>query len=778
VTAIRLLAAFVLAALTCSAAAHAQITALPNGVESGNELARIRVTALSESIIRVRIGKAGVFAEDASWAVPAGARRQSVAVTATPDGFQTKSIAVHIDAATLRLNITDLQGRTIVADEGEPLKFDGKGFELRKTLPIDQHIFGMGDKTGLLDRRGYTLTDWNTDFFGFAPSSDPIYKSIPFYIGTSGDGFSYGLFLDNSWRSTFDFGHRDADAIEISAPDGPIDYYVIAGPSIAEVTRRYTDLTGKAPLAPQWALGYQQSRWGYSSDAEVRAIGRHLRSDRIPADVVWMDIDYQDRNRPFTVNSKIFPDMRKLNVDMAADGFHLVAITDLHVAYLPNQDYAPYDTGIAGNHFVHKADGSFYVAPVWPGPAVFPDFTRAATRSWWGNLYKDFIADGFSGFWNDMNEPAVFETPTKTMPVDNIHRIESDDFAARDATHSEIHNVFGMQNTRGTFEGMARLRPNVRPFVMTRASYAGGQRYAATWTGDNSSTWDHLRLCVEQMINLGLSGFSYNGCDVGGFVGGASPELLTRWYEIAAFSPVFRNHAANDAPHAEPWVDGPEHLAIRRKFIEERYRLMPYFYALAEQNSRTGDPILRPIFYDYPDALKLGCDQTLSFTVGRNLLVAAPPRPESPRPIKICLPAGGWYDYWTGQAVAEHQFSQEPKLDYVPVFVRAGTILPRQPLVQSTMQAPNGPLQLDIYPGEDCRGELYLDDGIHVSGPGLRQTVTCSVTPKGVSLNFGPRTGKYKPWWKQIAVTVHGAQPTTLTIPDHPRAGPALIAAQ
>jgi alpha-glucosidase len=361
------------------------------------------------------------------------------------------------------------------------------------------------------------------------------------------------------------------------------------------------------------------------------------------------------------------------------------------------------------------------------------------------------------------------------MPLDNIHRIDSDDFAPRGATHAEVHNVYGMQNTRGTFDGMKRLRAGVRPFVMTRASYAGGQRYAATWTGDNSSTWDHLRLCVEQLINLGLSGFSYSGCDVGGFVGGASPELLTRWYEIAAFTPVYRNHAAHDAPHAEPWVDGPEHLAIRRKFIEERYRLMPYLYALAEQNARTGDPIMRPLFYDYPDALKMDCDTALSFTVGRNLLVAAPPRPESPQPFNICLPAGAWYDYWSGAPITEHKLTQQPKLDVVPVFVRAGTILPRQGLVQSTMEMPKGPLELDIYPGQDCRGELYFDDGVRIGGPSLRQSVTCTVTPKGVALRFDARQGSYRPWWKQIAVTVHGSQPVRMTIADHPRAGEVMI---
>jgi alpha-glucosidase len=322
---------------------------------------------------------------------------------------------------------------------------------------------------------------------------------------------------------------------------------------------------------------------------------------------------------------------------------------------------------------------------------------------------------------------------------------------------------------------MERLRPGVRPFVMTRASYAGGQRYAVTWTGDNSSTWDHLRLCVEQLTNLGLSGFAYSGCDVGGFIGGASPDLLTRWYEIAAFSPVFRNHSANDAPRAEPWVDGPEHLAIRRRFIEERYRLMPYLYALAEQNSRTGDPMMRPLFYDHPDALKLDCDQALSFAVGRDLVVAAPARPESPQPQAVCLPAGHWYDYWTGLPVTQNKLKVTPKLDSVPVFVRAGAILPRQPLVQSTAQTPGGPLEIDVYPGEDCRGELYFDDGLSVHGASLRQSIQCGATPKGVTLHFGPRQGSYRPWWKQIAVTLHGAQVTRMTIPDQPRARDVVI---
>ncbi len=770
-------AALVLVAAFVGQSAGAKpITHLATGVEANSGTARVGITAITDSILRVRIARGGKFGEDASWAVPADVRHQRVAVTPTPDGFRTSAVAVHINPSTLQLMVTDSAGKTIVSDLSDAVRFEGRRFTLRKALPIGEHIFGMGDKTGVLDRRGYTFTNWNSDTFGYTPSTDPIYKSIPFYIALGAPGGAYGLFLDNTWRSTFDFGHKDADAIEISAVDGPIDYYVIAGPTMRDVVRRYTDLTGKAPLAPLWSLGYQQSRWSYMSDAEVRTLAGRFRQEHFPIDVIWLDIDYQDHNRPFTVNKATFPDMRKLVADMGSDGIRLVPITDLHVAYLPKQGYAPFDSGIAGNDFVHDANGKLYVAPVWPGPSVFPDFTRAFTRVWWGSLYKDFIDDGFAGFWNDMNEPAVFDTPTKTMPLDNIHRIESDDFAPRNASHAEIHNVYGMENTRGTFEGMKRWRPNQRPFVMTRASFAGGQRYAVTWTGDNSSTWDHLRLCVDQLMNLGLSGFSYSGCDVGGFTGGPSPELMTRWFEVAAFTPIFRDHSTKDSPRAEPWVDGPEQLAIRKHYVEERYRLLPYVYALADENARTGDPLMRPVFYDYPDALDGGCDQSMSFTLGRSLLIAGPPKPESPEKFDICLPMGGWYDYWTGRPVTAAKLTETPRLDLLPVFVRAGTILPRQPLVRSTMEKPDGPLELDVYPGPKCGGTLYFDDGTTVNGPNLRQTIECAAVPTGVAVWFNAREGSWRPWWKQITVVVHGAHETRMTIPDQPRAAKIIVA--
>ena len=324
---------------------------------------------------------------------------------------------------------------------------------------------------------------------------------------------------------------------------------------------------------------------------------------------------------------------------------------------------------------------------------------------------------------------------------------------------------------------MRALRPTERAFVLTRASYAGGQKYAATWTGDNSSSWDHLKLSVSMLLNLGLSGFSYSGADVGGFTGGPSPDLMTKWFEIAAFTPFFRDHAGNDAPHAEPWVDGPEHLAIRRHFVEERYRLLPYFYSLAANNAQTGDPIMRPVFYDYPAMVTTPCNPAMTFTLGAKLLIGGNPKPESPQDYAICLPAGGWYDYWTGEPInavpldhdAYAKINATPRLDSLPVFVRAGSILPRQALVQSTSQVPGGPLELHIYPGADCAGEIYDDDGHSMDfakGVFMRQAIRCTVGAHGVeTIAFEARQGSFKPWWHDIALVIHGANaPRSVTV--------------
>lgn len=738
-----------------------------------NNQGTVRVSPITPFMVRIRFAAASDEFQDESWAVNAELRKSKAAAQIAGSTLTTTYLVAHVDPETLAVSVKDRNGKPIVTDAAIPMVRNGSQFTINKKLAIGEKIFGMGDKTGSLDRRARAFTNWNTDFYGFKASDDPIYKSIPFYISTGGEGGAYGLFLDNPFRSWFDFGQRSDDILSFGAEDGAVDYYVIAGPTVAEVVRRYTDLTGKAPLPPRWALGYQQSRWSYMSETEVRELAKRLREEKVPTDVIWLDIDFQDRNRPFTIDRKAFPTFEKMISDLDAQGIKTVAITDLHIASAENQGYSPYDEGIAKDHFLKNADGSVYVGPVWPGPSVFPDFTRKVTLEWWGGLFKDLTDAGVAGIWNDMNEPAIFETPTKTMPLTVQHRIEDDGFRSRTTSHREVHNVYGMENSRATYDGLRKLRPDARAFVMTRASYAGGQRYAATWTGDNSSTWDHLKLSVAQTLNLGLSGFSWSGADVGGFTGGPSPELLTRWFQYAAFAPIFRDHSQKDVPRAEPWVHGEEHLAIRRKYVEERYRLMPYIYWVAETNSQTGDPIMRPTFYSYPDVLSVDCDMSMQFTLGAKLLVAGSPKPESPVSYKACLPAGGWYDYWTGKAIKGsisangkmEMVDLQPTLETLPVFVRAGSILPKQPLVQSLSDRPKGSLELHVYPGRDCSGEIYDDDGQSMAftrGDFLRQAVSCTTNATGVtSVTLSKRMGRFAPWWRDIRLVLHSTQRRT-----------------
>ena len=732
----------------------------------------MEVTALNEDVLRVRISPRDKPAEDASWVVAAQIRARTLNIQPTQSRgateFRTRHLNVRIENAPLRLIVSDLNGHLISADAPDrAAEITERSFTLRKLLPEAEHYFGLGDKTGPLDRRGETFVNWNTDSYGFGESTDPIYKSIPFFVGVGGPAGSYGVFLDNTFRTWFDFGHKEPQTLAFGAPDGPIDYYLIYGPSTSQVIQRYTELTGRPPLPPLWALGFQQSRYSYMSAAEIKSIASRLRAERLPADVIYMDIDYQDRNRPFTTNPNTFPDVPGLAKDLRARGFRLIAITDMHIAAAPGQGYAPYDSGMGGDHFVKNQSGALYVAEVWPGPSVFPDFTRSATRDWWGDLYRAFLADGIAGFWNDMNEPAVFKTASKTMPLDNLHRIDEPGFAPRTATHAEIHNVYGMENSRATYDGLRRLAPDERAYVLTRASFAGGQRYAATWTGDNSSSWNHLKLSVSMLLNLGLSGFAYSGADVGGFIGAPSPDLMTRWIEIASFTPYFRAHSAKDTPRKEPWVDGPRHTDIRRKYIEARYRLLPYIYALADENSHSGAPLMRPVFYEFPRMLEAPCEQSTTFMLGEALLINPSPDLESPAAYQACLPPGVWYDYWSGEKKvfisaagdgSAQRLNITPALATLPVFVRAGSIIPRQPLVQSTAETPAGPLTLDVYPGENCHGVLYWDDGHSMAfehGDYLRQKMRCTVKPEGVELQFEARQGEFVPWWHQLVVRIH-----------------------
>jgi alpha-glucosidase len=752
-------------------------TKISNVRSSSNGLAlhakgiHVLVQALREDVLRVRYWRGAAMPEDASWAVLPEARKSSVPVAPLKgkNGFTTSVLRVEVNPVSLQITVFDAKGN-ILQEDAAPIDFHGDAFELSQKMTFDSHYFGLGDKTGGLDRREQAFALWNTDAYLWQESTDPLYKAIPFFI-TYDSGRAIGTLLDNTWRSHFDFGRTRRNNLLMGSVNGPVDYYLLYGPSSKQVLATYAWLTGPTPLPPLWAFGYQQSRYSYMTQARVEEVAKRLRSDRIPTDAIYLDIDYQDRNRPFTGDQKAFPDFAGMIRTLHEEQMRVVAITDLHIANAPGQNYAPYDEGKAQDRFVHNPDGSVYTGEVWPGPAVFPDFTQRSSREWWGSLYTDFVHQGLDGFWNDMNEPSVFKTPSKTMPEEAVHRIEEPGFRRRTATHSEIHNIFGMQNSRATWEGLLQLRPNERPFVLTRAAYAGSQRYAATWTGDNSSTWNHLRMSTIMLKNLGLSGYSLTGADVGGFIGNPSPELLTKWMEIAAFQPIDRDHTEKGSADQEPWVHGLEHEAIRRRFIEERYGLLPYIYTTAEENVRTGLPIVRPLFMEFPEAtadkhpMDLDRAAANEFMLGEGLLIAPPPQLEQTEPYDVQFPTSGWYDYWTGKRLqtAETKVSAAtvtPRLDELPVYVRPGTILPYAPLTQSTQEIPQGPLTLRVYPGPNCHGALYSDDGhsfAYKNGEFLRMKFTCATASNGgLSVHVGAHEGTFRPWWSQLQVEVFG----------------------
>ena len=768
------------------------VKALPNGMIASSAVLHEEITALRDDVLRIRVWRGDTPPEDASWAVLSDARHASLPVTRQDEGgqfgFRTGALAVTIDRQTLEITIRNLAGE-ILQEDARPIRYDGDAFRIDKVMPADEHYFGLGDKTGPLDRRNEAFTLWNTDTYRFQESTDPLYKSIPYFMAYRA-GHAIGVLLDNTWRSSFDFGKESPGAYAFGAVAGPVDYYFFYGPDPKQVVETYAWLTGKPPLPPLWSFGFQQSRYSYTPQSRVLAIANHLRADRIPSDAIYLDIDYQEKNRPFTVDRSAFPDLPGMIAQLKAENFHLVMITDLHIANYPEPSYPPYDTGIAGDNFVKNADGSIYSGVVWPGPSIFPDFTRQQTRAWWGTLYRAFVRNGADGFWNDMNEPSIFNSPTFTMPLNVVHRIDEPGFAPRDATHAEIHNVYGMENSRATYEGLRALNPDSRPFVLTRATYAGGQRYAATWSGDNSSSWNHLRMTTPMLENLGLSGFAFSGADVGGFAGTPSPELLTRWIEVGAFQPIDRDHTEKGTGDQEPWVGGAEQENIRRHFIETRYRLMPYIYTLAEEASRNGLPLVRPLFLEFPDAtadrhpMDLDSGAGAEFLLGPDLLIAPQPFPDELDDYQVELPTSGWYDFWTGERVQSHALPQPatvavdpdppenskqpfaihvtPHLDRLPVYVRAGAILPMAPLVESTNETPHGPLTLRIYAGDPCTGSLYLDDGksfAYEQGAYLRMNFSCQLTQEGLQLKIGPHEGSYSAWWKEIRVEVYGLTP-------------------
>jgi alpha-glucosidase len=676
---------------------------------------------VSAHVLRVRFRAAPAFGREHSYAIvdrdlgATDAANASYRVDADRSEIRTDGLTVSVAHRPFRLQITAADGRVIDADDAaQGIYFNGSNVRVAKQLHDDEQIYGLGEKSGRLNRRGkqlggYGYTMWNTDAFAYDAGIDPLYASIPFYLVLRA-GRAHGVFLDNTFRSNFDIGKQSQSVLSFGAEDGDLDYYVIDGPDPKAVIARYTQLTGRMPLPPMWALGYHQCRYSYYPESRVRDIAQQFRARKIPADTLWLDIHYLDGYNPLTWDRTRFPDPAAMISDLRDEGFRLVTIIDAHPKKQPGWDV--YDSGLAGDHFIKNPDGSVYEAPVWPsnaavdpGPSVFPDFSRPATRAWWGGLHKRLTDIGVAGIWNDMNEPAVFVGPTWTMATGVRH-----DNEGQPTDHREIHNVYGQLMTRSTYEGLLALRPADRPFVLTRATFAGGQRYAAVWPGDNTSNWADLRMSIPMLTSLGLSGFAFVGADIGGFADSPTPELYTRWLQTGVFYPFMRTHTADGTADQEPWSYGPVYEAVNRRAIELRYELLPTIYSEMRQASVTGVPAMRPLMLDYPTD-KNTWELDDQFLFGSDLLVA-PVLHEAQVERDVYLPGGTWYDFATGAAFAGGARVKRPvTLASLPVFARAGAFVFMQPVVQNTGEMAGQPLRVRIFPAPASSGALYEDDG-------------------------------------------------------------------
>jgi len=566
------------------------------------------------------------------------------------------------------------------------------------------HYYGLGEKTGFLDKRGERYEMWNSDIFApHVPEIEALYQSIPYVLVHKQEG-AYGIFLDNPGRSFFDM-RSASDAFTIRAETGGFDYYFINGPQIKDVVKRYTALTGRIQLPPEWAIGYHQSRYSYMSQDEVLNLARTFREKQIPCDVIYLDIHYMDGYRVFTFDPDRFPDPKAMMAELKELGIRVVPIVDPGVKLDP--EYRVFKEGADKGFYCVKADGGPFVGPVWPGMSVFPDFTEDQVSEWWGDLHRFYTDMGIEGIWNDMNEPAVFNE-TKTMDVDTLHGNNGSP-----VTHGEIHNLYGLLMSKATSEGLKRNLGGNRPFVLTRAGYAGIQRYAAVWTGDNRSFWEHMSMAMPMVLNLGLSGIAFSGPDIGGFAHHSSGELLARWTQMGALFPYCRNHSELSTIRQEPWSFGPEVERICREYIELRYRLMPFLYSLFRESAETGLPIIRPLVLEYPEDPNVTnlCDQ---FLLGNQLLVAPIYRPGTDHRA-VYLPKGIWLDYWTGQKLegGRHILAHAP-LDTLPLYVKEGAIIPHAALVQSTMEQVADILSVNVYCSGNASGEFefYEDDGL------------------------------------------------------------------
>jgi len=721
-----------------------------NGVLITADNAFLSLSVYAPDIVRVRASQKN-FGWDFSYAVISPPLGRFAEIKEEKDRLllATEKLLVIVKKKPVRIQFSNKQGK-ILNEDDPALGITWLGTEVTcyKRLWSGERFIGLGEKTGPLDRRGRAYENWNTDYPYYGLEADPLYTTLPFFMGIHSSLF-YGIFLDNSSKTYFNFGASTDDRFSsFAAACGEMNYYFFGAPSVAEIIEDYTYLTGRMKMPPLWILGYQQCRWSYFPDSEVLTLARTFREKKIPADVIYLDIHYMDNYKIFTWNPERFPKPEEMIARLKEFGFHVVVIVDPGIKV--EKGYSAYEDGVNNGYFIRYPDKSFYTGNVWPGRCHFPDFTNPKVREWWGKQFIAYVDKGVEGFWNDMNEPAVWGQ--------RLPEIVEFDFEGQKTTLKEARNVFGMQMARATYEGVRSLMKGKRPFVLSRAGYSGIQRYSALWTGDNVPSDDHLLLGVRLVNSLGISGVALAGPDIGGFGGDPSAELFARWVSIGAFTPFFRNHSAYGTKDKEPWAFGEEIENLAKKYICLRYQLLPYIYSAFYKTTQTGLPVARTLAIDYPfEAAVYRSDFQNQYFFGDSLLVI--PAKSSEKFIKAFLPAGVWYrlsndDFFQGG----QEVIIPSELADLPVFVKGGGMIPMQSIVQSTSEKPSEVLQFHLYSGPDKSSFLYYeDDGITYAcenGDFYKRLI--EFDPQKKQILWQKPEGNYPTKFKTLELVFHG----------------------
>ena len=684
------------------------------------ENGKVEITPFFQDVFRIRITETE-FEKDHSYAM----EKSLEDFDPVDPVIEDKENEVVIKTSEMRLQITKnpFNLEFFGPDSGEPFLEDQEGYSycrdedsirtFKKIRPED-HFYGFGEKTGPLDKRGESMEMFAGDR-AFKKDEDPLYVSIPFFIGVDEEE-AYGVFFDNTFRSHFDMGQSSEDVYSFGAENGEMNFYVFYGPEISEVVERYTDLTGTMNLPPKWAIGYHQCRWSYKTQERVLEVGETFREKGIPLDAIHLDIDYMDGFRVFTFDEDDFPDPEGMVDQLKDQGITTVAINDPGIK--EDEDFDIYQDCIENEYYCENPEGGPARSVMWPGICIFPDFTRPEVREWWGDLHQFYFDLGIEGIWNDMNEPSlVLLDQFDFLPFDEViaKTFRLDD-QGRNSDLMRLRNVYGINEDKATIQGFEKHMPDKRPFLLTRSGYAGIQKYAAVWTGDNWSAFHQIGLSARMIMNLGLSGVSFAGADIGGFSGfkkyfRRDPDLYRRWIQTGVFYPFSRTHTAKGTKSQEPWSFGEEVESVSKRYIKLRYRFLPYLYSQFWRSSQSGEPIMKPLFYNYQDDENCYDERFEDqFLFGDDILVV-PISERDVEELECYLPGDDeWTHYWTGEKYEGGKVhSLNPSEKDLPIFVRSGAVLPTQEPVQSTKEEVDK-LKIHVYPG-DGSFTLYEDDG-------------------------------------------------------------------